>query len=767
MKDDIPQTIDMSTERIEDLISNCPNLNMILECQKYFNSGNANVKLLFENQIRLLRKGATNEEKKEAEIHRLKANDCLRKKDQQGAFREFKESLRINPTNPITFSERSLINFVNKNYKEALNDANNSIIINNKFSKGYQRLIDIYYEMKEYKKALIAGTALLEIEPNNSRGKNSILKIKEILSKNKIKIINEDIIDKAKKLLSGDLFNETNEISNMLAKLQKVNEKTNYIYPISLLVIPIQATTINVQKIEKPNKDNIESMFKSNIEKERSNFYQTQTLKDGLLKNCNFALKTENICGLDFAESKDQACKRICEFQEEKHIIIEKNAIVKTSILDKYKKYCPEFKKLNHNNENVQIFKVTLNDNRQFVLKVITTDKEKLGLIYSLLLEFYIGRTFSLICDKVAKTIDMKEIEFGENNSMIRIELLTEYGGESARLLVEQKSITDPVLMGYQLLQILEEMEEYGIAHFDIKPHNIVWNGENNKLKLIDFGTSMTFYLNPEAIKLPLKNDSNLLSGFTRMYAPPELQSIRDKEIAKTIIPHKVDVFCFGMTFAELLMYKNRKELTEGCPVDRKEFNEFIIGLENTLAEIHEGAWIDFVNECLNYDQLRRPNAKELKEKFERILIKENMQYIITPKERTNFIKCIKNAIKMKEWELTILYCNLLKQSIPSTKLNSIETKQMLIYVNRAISNSYANLHITQKDAEYLEKAIKLNEEVFNSKNAVLIFDYFYFGLCLNYTERCNEGVEWIEKSQFYFTIYMGKRAFKLSYYIK
>ena len=52
---------------------------------------------------------------------------------------------------------------------------------------------------------------------------------------------------------------------------------------------------------------------------------------------------------------------------------------------------------------------------QKFILKIITVDKDKPVNIYSFLLEFYIGRTFSLICDKVAKTIDMKEIEVGEN----------------------------------------------------------------------------------------------------------------------------------------------------------------------------------------------------------------------------------------------------------------------------------------------------------------------------------------------------------------
>ena len=52
--------------------------------------------------------------------------------------------------------------------------------------------------------------------------------------------------------------------------------------------------------------------------------------------------------------------------------------------------------------------------NREFILKILTIKKDQPQHIYSLLSEFYIGRTFSLICDKVAKTIDMKEIDVGD-----------------------------------------------------------------------------------------------------------------------------------------------------------------------------------------------------------------------------------------------------------------------------------------------------------------------------------------------------------------
>ena len=68
-------------------------------------------------------------------------------------------------------------------------------------------------------------------------------------------------------------------------------------------------------------------------------------------------------------------------------------------------------------------------------------------------------------------------------------------------------------------------------------------------------------------------------------------------------------------------------------------------------------------------------------------------------------------------------------------------------------------MHINYKDCEYLEKSIKLNDEVFHCKNAELIFDYFYFGLYLSHTDRCNESIEWIEKCQFCFSQLYGEES--------
>lgn len=738
----------------EDLISNCLNVNMLQECIKSLSCTKEinKVRELLKKQIRLLTKGPTNEEKKQAETHRLKANDCLRKKDQLGAYREFSNSIKIDPTNPVTFSERSLIYFVNKNYKEALNDANNTITINHKFTKGYIRLFDIYLETKQYENALIACNALLELEPNNGRAKFNLAKIIDLIGKHDIRINNDGIVLMVKGLLSGVLLNETQDICLQLAKLLKASKKdesTQFIYPISLLTLPTvvendinSSRPSNEDRKSRNRRNDFDILIKENIEKDQDRRYKSETFNDFGNK---FASQKDEIAGSDVSKkAKLQAVQRMLKFKEENNK--KEEGVVQTSILNKYKRLYPDLKKINHNNDNVQIYKVVLNDNRQFILKTVSIEKEKLGGIYSLLLEFYIGRTFSLLCDKVAKTLDMKEIEFGENNSMIRIELLTEYGGESARVLLEEKEIKKPVEMGYQLLQILVEMEESGIAHFDIKPHNIVWNEITSQLKLIDFGTSMTFYLNPETIKHPLEENTHLICGFTRMYAPPELIKSKDNDIAKTIIPHKVDIFCFGLTFAELLFYKHKTQLTDSYPLDQKEYNEYLDDLKNVLYKLKEGIWAELIVECLSYYQSKRPNAKELIEKFEKVLIKEKMEYIIPPKESKDYTKCIRNALKHQEWELAMLYCKKLEENLLSTQSSSFETKTKLMLVNREMSQSFNELGIYSKGIKNREKAIKLNEETFGTKNLDLIIDYYYIGNALTYIGN-PMAVEWLKKS--------------------
>ena len=104
----------------------------------------------------------------------------------------------------------------------------------------------------------------------------------------------------------------------------------------------------------------------------------------------------------------------------------------------------------------------------------------------------------------------------------MQIGLLTEYGGINLRKHKVQINELNDIIV--QLIGVLNLMEEVGIAHFDIKPDNIVWDKQRMILKLIDFGTSISFYDDPNRIYKPIRR--NELSETTKAYAPPESNNI-------------------------------------------------------------------------------------------------------------------------------------------------------------------------------------------------------------------------------------------------
>ena len=463
---------------------------------------------------------------------------------------------------------------------------------------------------------------------------------------------------------------------------------------------------------------------------------------DSLLNSSN----TNSISDLSKSNSSrlsiENAIEYMIKFREKPNWRFEEG-IVKTSILDPYMKLCPTFKKINHNNQNVQIYKVILNNNLTFILKILTIDKNMPGHIYSLLLEFYIGRTFSLICDKIAKTIDMKEIDTGEDNNYMRIELLTEYGGESARILAENEEIIDPVKMGYQLLEILVDMEEYGIAHFDIKPHNIVWDAENSKLKLIDFGTSMSFYLFNEKVNEPLGDNYTQISGLTLQYAPPELIQYKNEEIAKEIIPHKVDVFCFGMTFAELLLYRSNQELGIRRPGNKLDYSTYIINLKDSLLANKDDIWVNLIMQCLVYYQTQRPQAKEIKKMFDDIITKNKISINISQtNKREEMLKYISSSLKTCEPEITVLFCNKLLKNHGMEQGKDFE----LLYLYQTISAAYLQLFHFRKHSEYLLKYSDRLFGLYGSSCAQAIRNSYLMGSYLESENKHRHAISMYEK---------------------
>eukprot|EP01022_Parablepharisma_sp_SALTPOND_P007639 TRINITY_DN1319_c0_g1_i5.p1 TRINITY_DN1319_c0_g1~~TRINITY_DN1319_c0_g1_i5.p1 ORF type:complete len:850 (+),score=59.51 TRINITY_DN1319_c0_g1_i5:102-2552(+) len=269
---------------------------------------------------------------------------------------------------------------------------------------------------------------------------------------------------------------------------------------------------------------------------------------------------------------------------------------------------------------SIKVYKITLEDSCVMILKILELDATKMNKYNSLLREYYIGKTLGQVSRNIVKFLDMKQINYPEKKT-IRVELLMEYGGEDLCGICNYLTVTEILNIAQQLLEVLALLEERGIAHFDIKPENITWDNNVQTLKLIDFGTSLAFYREPQRIKLPLQEYSKRLTGFTKYYAPPELLKERDQ---KDVIPQKVDVFCFGITFLELLW------MSHGIQIDVKRDNtltshkEFLKIVTENLVAIHQEQYLEFICKCIAYEPKERLSFSEAKTKFCEILTQTN-----------------------------------------------------------------------------------------------------------------------------------------------
>jgi len=297
--------------------------------------------------------------------------------------------------------------------------------------------------------------------------------------------------------------------------------------------------------------------------------------------------------------------------------------------MDGYSKLSPRYKLIYASNPLAasitkrQVYKITLNDNRKFILKCIEISMASKSVLEKLSREFYIGRTLGALSTHIVKTIDIRQINKENGNEMIA-EMLMEYGGKNLDKAKEFINSNDLLIkMMLQLIEVLELMEQVGVAHFDLKPMNIVWDKRREVLKIIDFGTSMSFYSNPNVVENPIGEFYGRIVGFTEIFAPPELLHRNPTvEIRQKIVPSKVDVFSFGMTFLYLLISINTKAASVNLKwgTQEDELAEFFAKITDELRDLSQGHWANLIKACLQFSPENRPSFTEIHKMFMEII---------------------------------------------------------------------------------------------------------------------------------------------------
>jgi len=171
--------------------------------------------------------------------------------------------------------------------------------------------------------------------------------------------------------------------------------------------------------------------------------------------------------------------------------------------------------------------------------------------------------------------------------------------------IIKRAYLTESTLcyFSFLILDGLKYCHMNKIAHFDIKPQNIIID-ETLNIKIIDFSISMDYRNKNEKIKLPHRGTPN--------YMAPE---VKNSELINTSDLEKIDLFSFGVMlyhFAfgsfpyESLEEEGKEEETEGKIDDIMEKNKFN----------YSNYFFEFLKKLIEKDINKRINIEQAMEHY-------------------------------------------------------------------------------------------------------------------------------------------------------
>lgn len=103
------------------------------------------------------------------QIERLKetGNKLFKNKQYKEALKIYSEGLALNPSNHILYSNRGLTYFYLHDFNNALKDAEQSILLDPKWTKGYYLKGKCHFQKREWKLARRNFSKALDLSPNS------------------------------------------------------------------------------------------------------------------------------------------------------------------------------------------------------------------------------------------------------------------------------------------------------------------------------------------------------------------------------------------------------------------------------------------------------------------------------------------------------------------------------------------------------------------------------------------------------------------------
>ena len=160
------------------------------------------------------------------------------------------------------------------------------------------------------------------------------------------------------------------------------------------------------------------------------------------------------------------------------------------------------------------------------------------------------------------------------------------HDGEYWDYIMSQKVKIDLMI---KMVNAVKDLHDSKVVHSDIKPQNMLYDGEN--VKLIDFSKSV--YLGNEC-EINGKREQG-----TPGYMP--------KEMYKGEISYKSDIYELGVSFLEIWFGDIWPRETDRYDKNRKYVLDYLSLLENDNLKIH-----DLIKKCVNVNKDKRPRLDEI-----------------------------------------------------------------------------------------------------------------------------------------------------------
>jgi len=254
--------------------------------------------------------------------------------------------------------------------------------------------------------------------------------------------------------------------------------------------------------------------------------------------------------------------------------------------------------------------------------------------------EYHFARAASLINIHVAKPLSLDlAVELAKDrisSSYLHMQMIFEYGGVALDKL-QPTTIKQTYNLMRQSANALLLLHNLEIAHFDIKPANMVYDTKKDLLKIVDmgsaFGGSNKKRLGATTVTLEGK-----VTTFTPEFAPPEVLSIENssiKELNMKLSLPGIDVYCWAMSFFATLTNRTNDDLRDyptkyktGSEADYKGFIKKVVEIGFSSIKLRNSEETELMTvvsnlltRALQYKPKERPVMKDAiheMKKFER-----------------------------------------------------------------------------------------------------------------------------------------------------